>query len=154
MLNDKWISLKILDFWDFFIFLFKLWNIHSSTLFKKSNFCPKIEFWQKPNIFTSFWPNFFRQFSSWNQSCQQLKSPKPQHFHEFFTQKDRQFSREIKVEFLDKKWRFRTVWARSARNIAKVDNFSWISGKKHVSKKLSAGFFMTIVFTIKSVNAQ
>ena len=32
-----------------------------------------------------------------------------QHFHEFFTQKNRQFSREIKVEFLDKKWRFRTV---------------------------------------------
>ena len=35
---------------------------------------------------------------------------KPQHFHEFFTQKNRQFSRDIKVEFLDKKWRFRTVW--------------------------------------------
>ena len=34
---------------------------------------------------------------------------KPQHFHEFFTQKNRQFSREIKFEFLDKKWRFRTV---------------------------------------------
>ena len=50
------------------------------TLFEKSNFCPKIQFWQNPNIFTSF-------------------SPK----------KNRQFSREIKVEFLDKKWRFRTV---------------------------------------------
>ena len=35
---------------------------------------------------------------------------KPQHFHEFFTPKNRQFSRELKVEFLDKKWRFRTVW--------------------------------------------
>ena len=42
---------------------------------------------------------FFKQFFSWNQSCQQLKSPKPQHFHEFFTPKNRQFSREIKVEF-------------------------------------------------------
>ena len=82
---------------------------HMSTLSEKSNFCPKIQFWQNPNIFTSFSPKFFWQFFSWNQSCQQLKSPKPQHFHEFFTQKNRQFSREIKVEFLDKKWRFRTV---------------------------------------------
>ena len=29
------------------------------TLFEKSNFCPKIQFWQNPNIFTSFSPNFF-----------------------------------------------------------------------------------------------
>mgnify|MGYP007015716193 CR=1 FL=1 len=33
-----------------------------------------------------------------NQSCQQLKSPKPQHFHEIFTQNIfDNFSREIKV---------------------------------------------------------
>ena len=31
-------------------------------------------------------------------------------FTSFSPQKIRQFSREIKVEFLDKKWRFRTVW--------------------------------------------
>ena len=43
-----------------------------------------------------FSPKFFWQFFSWNQSCHQLKSPKPQHFHEFFTQKNRQISREIK----------------------------------------------------------
>ena len=42
---------------------------------------------------------------------QQPKSPKPQHFREFFIPKTRQFSREIKVEFLDRKWRFRTVWS-------------------------------------------
>ena len=29
------------------------------TLFEKSNFCPKIQFWQNPNIFTSFSPQFF-----------------------------------------------------------------------------------------------
>ena len=57
------------------------------TLFEESNFCPKNQFWQNPNIFTSFSPKFFRQFFSWNQSCQQLNSPKPPHFHEFFTQK-------------------------------------------------------------------
>ena len=57
------------------------------TLFEKSNFCPKIQFWQNPNFFTSFSPNFFSQFFSWNQSCQQLKSPIPQQFREFFTPK-------------------------------------------------------------------
>ena len=39
-----------------------------------------------------FHPNFFWQFFSWNQSCQQLKSPKSQHFHEFFTQKSTIFT--------------------------------------------------------------
>ena len=38
-------------------------NIHISfyenTLFEKSIFCPKIQFWQNPNIFTSFSPKFF-----------------------------------------------------------------------------------------------
>ena len=28
-------------------------------VFEKSNFCPKIQFWQNPNIFTSFSPNVF-----------------------------------------------------------------------------------------------
>ena len=126
--------------------------MHTIRLFGKSNFCPKIQFWQNPNIFTSFFtqifltiflvksklstakksktttfsrvfhPNFFWQFFSWNQSCQQLKIPKPKHFHEFFTPKNQQFSREIKVEFLDKKWRFRTVWFHI------VLNFWWWLG--------------------------
>ena len=65
---------------------------------------------QSPNVFTSFSPKiFFWQFFSWNQICQQLISPKPQHFHEFSPKTIRQFSRKIKVEFLDKNWRFRTV---------------------------------------------
>ena len=59
----------------------------NSTLFKNSNFCPKNQFWPNPNIFTTFSPKFVWQFFSWNQSCQQLKSPKPQRFHEFFTPK-------------------------------------------------------------------
>ena len=33
--------------------------LHIITLFEKSNFCPKIQFWQKPNIFTSFSSNIF-----------------------------------------------------------------------------------------------
>ena len=92
------------------------------TLFEKSNFCPKIQFWHNHNIFTSFPPKLFWQFFSWNQSCQQLRSPKPQHFHEFFILKNRQFLRKIKVEFLDKKWRFRTVWKYSE----KIANLNWI----------------------------
>ena len=50
------------------------------TLFEKSNFCPKIQFWQKTTFSRVFPPNFLWQFFSWNQSCQQLKSPKQQHF--------------------------------------------------------------------------
>ena len=35
-----------------------------NTLFEKSNFCPKIQFWQNPNIFTSFSTKiFFDNFS-------------------------------------------------------------------------------------------
>ena len=105
--------------------IFKLWKLLSyATLFERSNFCPKIQFWQKPNIFTSFSPTFFGQFFSWNQSCQELKSPKPQHFHEFFThKKNPQFSREIKVDFLDKKSRFRTVCMHTLWNISKLFKF-------------------------------
>ena len=73
------------NFREIFSSNFALWSFHvfsyMTTLFKKSNFCPKFQFWQNPNIFTSF-------------------SPK----------ENQQFSRKIKVEFLDKKWRFRTVW--------------------------------------------
>ena len=56
------------------------------TLFDKSNFCPKIQFWQNFTIFSG------------NQSCQQLKKANRQHFHEFFTQIFfDNFYREIKV---------------------------------------------------------
>ena len=73
-------------------FLWIWFNSDYSTLFEKSNFCPKIQFWPKTPTFSRvFRPNCFWQFFSWNQSCQQLKSSKPQHFHEFFTQKNRQF---------------------------------------------------------------
>ena len=72
---------------------------------KSQIFVQKFNFDKTPTFSRVFHPNFFWQFFSWNQSCQQLKGPKPQHFHEFFTQKNRQFSRKIKVECLEKKWR-------------------------------------------------
>ena len=55
-------------------------NLNSiSTLFEKSIFCPKIQFWQNPNILTSFSLKIF--FDIWTQSCQQLKCPN----HNIFT---------------------------------------------------------------------
>ena len=76
-----------------------------ATIFEKSNFCQKNSILTKlynflgksklsitkkcksPTFSRVFHLKFFWQFFSWNQSCQQLKSPKPQHFHEFFTPK-------------------------------------------------------------------
>ena len=69
------------------------------TLFVESNFCPKIQFWQNPNHFHEFFvPNFFLyNFSSWNQSCQQLKVQTTT-FHEF-SPKNRQFLGKSKLNF-------------------------------------------------------
>ena len=44
-----------------------------------------VSFDKTPTFSRVFHPKFFWQFFSWNQSCQQLKCLKPQHFHEFFT---------------------------------------------------------------------
>ena len=80
------------------------------TLFEKLNFCPKIQFWQNPNIFTSFSPKFFLTIFLVKSKLSTAKKSKTTTFSRVFHSKNRQFSREIKVEFLDKKWRFRTVW--------------------------------------------
>ena len=42
---------------------------------------------KSPTFSRVFHPILFWQFFLWNQSCQQLKSPKPQHFHEFSPKK-------------------------------------------------------------------
>ena len=58
----------------------------ATTQYSKSHiFVQKFNFDKTPTFSRVFHPNFFWQFSSRNQSCQQLRSPKPQHFHEFFT---------------------------------------------------------------------
>ena len=69
----------------------------------------KVKFLSKNSILTKsptfsrvFHPKFFWQFFSWNQSCQQLKSPKTQHFHEFFTQKIDNFHGKSKLNFWTK----------------------------------------------------
>ena len=80
----------------------------------------KVKFLSKNSILTKtptfsrvFHPNFFWQFFSWNQSCQQLKSPKPQHFHEFFTpQKIDNFLGKSKLNFWTKNDDFEQCVAR------------------------------------------
>ena len=45
---------------DFYWFEFRdLAFAYTLILFEKTNFCPKIQFWQNPNIFTSFSPKTF-----------------------------------------------------------------------------------------------
>ena len=63
-------------------------NSHSNfPHYSKSQiFVQKFNFDKATTFSRVFHPKNFWQFFSWNQSCQQLKSPKPQHFHEFFTQ--------------------------------------------------------------------
>ena len=76
-----------------------LGNILSQSHYSKSQiFAQKFNFDKTPTFSRVFHWKFFWQFFLWNQSCQQLKSPKPQHFHEFFAQFFfDNFSREIKV---------------------------------------------------------
>ena len=54
------------------------------TLFEKSNFCPKIQFWHTPTFSQNFSLKLFWQFSSWNQSCQELKKSKTTTFSRVF----------------------------------------------------------------------
>ena len=104
--------------------LIQMTDFPMTTHYSKSQILvQKFNFDKTPTFSRVFHPKFFWQFFLWNQSCQQLKSPNPQHFHEFFTQKNRQFSREIKVEFLDKKWRFQTV----CRSTIFWENFSSVN---------------------------
>ena len=57
----------------------------SSTHYSKSQiFVQKFNFDKSPTFSRVFTQFFFLKCFSWNQSCQPLKSPKPQHFHEFF----------------------------------------------------------------------
>ena len=72
------------------------------TLFEKSNFCPKIQFRQNPNIFTSFSPKFFLTIFFVKSKLSTAKKSKITTFSRVFPKKSTVFW-EIKVEFLDKK---------------------------------------------------
>ena len=74
-----------------------------TTHYSKSQiFVQKFNFDKTPTFSRVFHPKVFWQFFSWNQSCQQLKSPKPQHFHEFFTPKIDNFLGKSKLDFWTK----------------------------------------------------
>ena len=95
----------------------KIWFIEKGHYSKSQIFIQNFNFDKTPTFWRVFHSNCFLTIFSWNQSCQQLKSPKPQHF---FTQIFfRHFSRQIKVEFLDKKWRFQTVCSvlKTSKNV-------------------------------------
>ena len=73
---------------------------------------------------------------------------KPQHFHEFFTQKNRQFSWDIKVEFLDKKiWQF-FLWNQSCQllKIPKLQHFHKFFTQKNLkfSWEIKVEFFDSV----------
>ena len=59
----------------FFYSFLLLGNAHYS---KSQFFVQKFNFDKTPTFSRIFHPIFFRQFFSWNQSCQQLKCPKQQ----------------------------------------------------------------------------
>ena len=66
--------------------LTKLYNFLGKSMLSTTKKC------KSPTFSRVFHPIFFWQFFQWNQSFQQLKSPKPQHFHEFSPKTIRQFS--------------------------------------------------------------
>ena len=59
----------------------------SRIFLQKFNFNKK----KNPTFSRVFHTTFLWQFFSWNQSCQQLKIPKLQHFHEFSSKTMRHF---------------------------------------------------------------
>ena len=81
------------------------------THYSKSQF-----FVKKFNFYKT--PSFSPQFFSWNQSYQQLKSPKPQHFHEFFNQKKiDNFLGKSKLNFWTKNEDFEQCLGKRPKNL-------------------------------------
>ena len=110
--------------------IFLIFLSHFSHYSKSQIFVQKFNFDKKPNIFTSFHPNFFLTIFLVKSKLSTAKKSKTTTFSWVFHPKNRQFSREIKVEFLDKKWRFRTVCYRFMRSgsfcsVSSQTHFSW-----------------------------
>ena len=77
---------------------------------RKVKFLSKNSVLTKPLHFHEFFTQIF--FDNFSREIKVVDSWNVQ-YHNIFTSfhpKKRQFSQEIKVEFLDKKWRFWTVW--------------------------------------------
>ena len=109
--------------------LFTVWaHSRGEHTIRNVKFLSKNFILTKPQHFHKFFtPIFFSQFFSWNQSCQQLKSPKSQHFHEFFTQiKSTIFLMKLK---LVRHHNIFTSFSPKKSTII-LENQSWISGQK------------------------
>ena len=93
---------------------------------------------------------FTWQFFSWNQSCQQLKSPKPQHFHEFSPPKNRQFSREIKSWIFEPKMKISNSVLKGlsgncfGQNKIQFDELFVMKNSKHLMTRYFHEFFQWI----------
>ena len=86
-------------------------RMQKHTLFEKSNFCPKIQFWQNPNIFPSFSPKFFLTIFLVKSKLSIAKKSKTTTFSRIFHPKTiDNFFGKSKLNFWTKKWKFRTVW--------------------------------------------
>ena len=76
---------------------------------RKVKFLSKNSILTKPQHFHEFFTKFFLTIFLVKSKLSTAKKSKTTTFSRVFHQKNRQFFREIKVEFSDKKWRFRTV---------------------------------------------
>ena len=106
-------------------------TISTHTILKVKFFVQKFNFDKTPTFSRVFHPKVFWQFFSWNQSCQQLKSPKAQHFHEFFTQKIDNFLGQSKLNFRTKN-----------------EDFEQCVHKRHTAmfRALRSAFFLAAIF--------
>ena len=130
-LHEWWLLAKEFQISNFSTSAKKNLVYRKRTLFEKSNFYPKFQFWQNSNILTSFslkyfltiflvksklstakksksttfsrvfHPKFFWQIFLVKSKLSTAKKSKFTTFSQVFIPKNRQFSREIKVEFLD-----------------------------------------------------
>ena len=82
-------------------------SVFCFTLFEKPNFCPKIQFWQKP-LSRVFHANFFDNFSREIEVVNSKKVQNHNTFTSFSPKKSTIFSGNQSWIF-GQKWRFRTV---------------------------------------------
>ena len=74
----------------------------------------------KPQHIHKFFTQIFLKIFLVKSKLSTAKKSKTTTFSRVFHPKNRQFSREIKVEFLDEKWRFRTVCKNWAQNLSEA----------------------------------
>ena len=92
------------------MFSFNTTRTQTGDLTHYSNFVQKFNFNKTPTFSRVFPPKLFLTIFLVKSKLSTAKMPKTTTFSRVFhPQKNRQCSREIKVEFSDKKWRFGTV---------------------------------------------